>query len=87
MLGNACLAAQGIGTHLIAGNAVFPRPCIERFIQTLQQEVRDDYVVFGEQHRDHFISESIQHDHELRPRHDGQSIARGRRPRSETRTT
>ena len=40
---------------------------VERFIQTLQQEVLDHFVVFGEQHRDHLVSEMVAHYHEERP--------------------
>jgi len=40
---------------------------VERFIQTLQQEVLDHFVVFGEQHMDHLVSETVAHYHEERP--------------------
>ncbi len=40
---------------------------VERFIQTLQQEVLDLFVVFGEQHMDHLVSETVEHYHEERP--------------------
>lgn len=40
---------------------------VERFIQTLQQEVLDHFVVFGEQHMDHLVSETVEHYHEERP--------------------
>lgn len=40
---------------------------VERFIQTLQQEVLDYFVVFGEQHMDHLVSEAVEHYHEERP--------------------
>lgn len=40
---------------------------VERFIQTLQQECLDYFVVFGEQHMDHIVSEMVTHYHEERP--------------------
>ncbi|MBX3452516.1 MAG: integrase core domain-containing protein [Planctomycetaceae bacterium] len=40
---------------------------VERFIQTLQQEVLDHFVVFGEQHMDHLVSETVEHYHDERP--------------------
>lgn len=40
---------------------------VERFIQTLQQEVLDFFIVFGEQHMDHIVSEALAYYHECRP--------------------
>jgi len=40
---------------------------VERFIQTLQQECLDYFIVFGEQHMDHLVSEMLLHYHEERP--------------------
>ena len=40
---------------------------VERFIQTLQQECLDYFVVFGEQHMNHLISEMVTYYHEERP--------------------
>ena len=40
---------------------------VERFIQTLQQECRDYFIVFGEQHMDHLVSEMVTYCHEERP--------------------
>ncbi|MBX3449114.1 MAG: integrase core domain-containing protein [Planctomycetaceae bacterium] len=46
-----------------------PNTCafVERFIQTLQQECLDDFVVFGEKHMNHVVSEMVAHYHEERP--------------------
>ena len=46
-----------------------PNTCafVERFIQTLQQECMDFFVVFGEQHMNHLVSEMVAHYHEERP--------------------
>lgn len=46
-----------------------PNTCafVERFIQTLQQECLDYFVVFGEQHMNHLVSEMVAHYHEERP--------------------
>ncbi len=40
---------------------------VEQFIQTLQQECLDYFIVFGEQHMDHLVSEMVTHYHEERP--------------------
>lgn len=40
---------------------------VERFIQTLQQECLDYFVVFGEKHMNHLVSEMVAHYHEERP--------------------
>ena len=40
---------------------------VERFIQTLQQECLDYFVIFGEQHMDHLTSEFSTHYHTERP--------------------
>jgi putative transposase len=40
---------------------------VERFIQTLQQECLDHFVVFGKAHFDHLCSEYREHYHVERP--------------------
>ncbi|CAL1125513.1 unnamed protein product [Cladocopium goreaui] len=40
---------------------------VERFIQTLQQECLDHFIVFGEKHMDYLVSEMVTHYHEERP--------------------
>ncbi len=40
---------------------------VERFIQTLQQECLDYFVVFGERHMNYLVSEMVTHYHEERP--------------------
>jgi putative transposase len=40
---------------------------VERFIQTLQQERLDHFVVFGERHLNHLVLEMLPHYHEERP--------------------
>lgn len=40
---------------------------IERFIQSLQQEALDHFIVFGEKHFDYLISEYVEHYHTERP--------------------
>ena len=40
---------------------------VERFIQALQQEVLDYFIVFGEQHMDHIVSEALAYYHKERP--------------------
>src|SRR5687768_17540253 len=40
---------------------------VERFIQTIQQECLDHFVVLGQRHFDHLVSEWLEHYHEERP--------------------
>jgi Integrase core domain len=40
---------------------------IERWIQSLQQEALDHFIVFGEKHFDHIVSEYVAYYHDLRP--------------------
>lgn len=40
---------------------------VERFIQTLQQEALDYFIIFGEQHMNHLVSEMVSYYHEERP--------------------
>ena len=52
---------------------------VERFIQTLQQECLDYFVVFGQRHLDHLVAEMVTHYHEGRPHQ-----AKGNAPLSST---
>jgi hypothetical protein len=40
---------------------------VERFIQTLQQQVLDYSIVFGPKHMDYLVSEAVTYYHEERP--------------------
>ena len=40
---------------------------VERFLQTLQQEALDHFIVFGQQHLDVIVGEFVEHYHEERP--------------------
>ena len=40
---------------------------VERFIQTMQQECLDHFIVFGERHMDHLVREMVAFYHESRP--------------------
>lgn len=40
---------------------------VERFIQTIQQECLDQFVVLGERHLDHLVREFVEHYHMERP--------------------
>jgi putative transposase len=51
---------------------------VERFIQTLQQECLDHFLVFGTRHLDHLLKEFLEHYHTERP-HQGMDNAPLRR--------
>ena len=40
---------------------------VERFIQTMQQECLDHFIVFGERHMNHLVREMVEFYHESRP--------------------
>jgi putative transposase len=46
---------------------------VERFIQSIQQECLDRFVIFGAQHLDHLCAEYLAHYHDERP-HQGDGI-------------
>jgi putative transposase len=46
---------------------------VERFVQSIQQECLDRFVIFGEKHMDHVCSEYLAHYHTERP-HQGEGI-------------
>ena len=56
---SATAGADLRGNHVVA--------FVERFIQTLQQECLDYFIVFGQQHMDHLVSEMVSYYHEERP--------------------
>jgi putative transposase len=64
---------------------------VERFVQTLQQECLDYFVVFGERHMNYLVAEMVAHYHEERP-HQGkgnetlrQASTKQRQKKSKTR--
>jgi putative transposase len=46
---------------------------VERFVQSIQQECLDRFVIFGESHMDHVCKEYLEYYHTERP-HQGQGI-------------
>lgn len=46
---------------------------VERFVQSIQQEFLDRFVIFGETHMDHMCQEYLQHYQRERP-HPGEGI-------------
>lgn len=64
---DACLESTGIDVKKAAPRSPNTNAFVERFIQTLQQEVLDYFIVFGEQHMDHIVSEALAYYHEERP--------------------
>lgn len=59
------------GADLKVQKAAFRSPntvaFVERFIQALQQEVLDYFIVIGQRHMDYLCSEFVEHYHEERP--------------------
>jgi putative transposase len=57
---------------------------VERFIQTIQVECLDHFLIFGEKHFDYLVREYVEHYHTERP-HQGQKnrLLIGRSPPNE----
>ena len=63
---DAILKGVDLQVSLAAHRSANTVAYVERFIQTLQQECVDYFVVFGRQHVDHLISEVVAYYHEER---------------------
>jgi hypothetical protein len=64
---DADLAKSGVKVRKTAFRAPNTNAFVERFIQTIQQECLDHFVIFGTRHFDHLASEWLEHYHEERP--------------------
>ena len=61
------LAAQGVKAKRLAIRAPNTNAYVERFIQSLQVECLDHFLVFGEKHLDYLVREYVEHYHTERP--------------------
>ena len=61
------LAAEGVAARRTAIRAPNTNAFVERFIQSLQVECLDHFLVFGEKHLDYLVREYIEHYHTERP--------------------
>src|SRR5690606_11017697 len=61
------LKSNGCKVNKTAHRSPNTNAFVERFIQTLQQECLDYFVVFGKEHMDHLVDEMLAHYHEERP--------------------
>jgi putative transposase len=57
----------GVEPRRLAIRAPNTNAYVERFIQTLQVECLDHFLVFGEKHLDYLIREYVEHYHAERP--------------------
>jgi putative transposase len=57
----------GVESRRLAFRAPNTNAFVERFIQTLQLECLDHFLVFGEKHLDHLVREYVEHYHTERP--------------------
>lgn len=79
------LKSRGSKTRTSSFRAPNQNAFVERFIQTLQQECLDHFVVFGQAHMDHLCEQFAAHYHEERP-HQGleNAIPTAKKARSRT---
>ena len=61
------LAARGVQAKRLAIRAPNTNAYVERFIQSLQVECLDHFLVFGEKHLDYLVREYVEHYHTERP--------------------
>jgi putative transposase len=60
-------AEQGVTVKKLAYRAPNTNAYVERFIQSLQVECLDHFLVFGEKHLDYLVREYVEHYHQERP--------------------
>jgi putative transposase len=61
------LKAEGLRPKKLAVAAPNTNAFVERFIQTIQQECLDHFVVVGESHLNHIVREFLRYYHDVRP--------------------
>jgi putative transposase len=61
------LRSAGLRPEKAAPHAPNTMAFVERFIQTVQQECLDYFLVFGERHMDYLVSEMVAYYHQSRP--------------------
>jgi putative transposase len=61
------LSLQGIDVKTLAYRSPNLNAYVERFIQTIQIECLDHFLVFGERHFDYLVKEYVEHYHNERP--------------------
>ena len=61
------LSIQGIDVKTLAYRSPNLNAYVERFIQTIQVECLDHFLVFGEKHFDYLVREYVAHYHTERP--------------------
>ena len=61
------LTARGVKSKRLAYRAPNTNAFVERFIQSLQVECLDHFLVFGEKHLDYLVKEYVEHYHVERP--------------------
>jgi putative transposase len=61
------LKAQGVNVMRLSFRSPNLNAFVERFIQSVQQECLDHFLIFGEQHLDYLVREYVEHYHQERP--------------------
>ena len=64
---DAALKQSGVDVKKSAPRSPNTVAFVERFIQTIQQECLDHFIVFGPKHMDYLCSEFVEHYHTERP--------------------
>lgn len=64
---DAILQAGGAKVKKTSFRAPNLQAYVERFIQSIQQECLDHFIVCGERHFDHLVREYVEHYHRERP--------------------
>ncbi len=61
------MSDHGIDVNMLAHRSPNLNAYVERFVQSIQQECLDHFLVFGEKHLDYLVKEYIEHYHSERP--------------------
>jgi putative transposase len=78
---DALMRRSGIDVDVLSYRSPNLNAYVERFIQSLQQECLDHFLVFGEKHFDYLVREYVEHHHTERPHQGlGNQLITERRP-------
>jgi putative transposase len=81
---DADLARKRVEVRKTAFRAPNTNAYVERFIQTIQHECLDHFVILGQRHFDRLVTEWLEHYHTERPHQakDNEPLAQARQPNS-----
>ena len=61
------MGVHGVDINMLAYRSPNLNAYVERFVQSIQQECLDHFLIFGERHFDYLVREYVEHYHQERP--------------------